>query len=134
MEEVCTESEDAICKAVECCFYLDRALLSANLLNLFDKNKVSLTKLQSIQLKPKVSKNQVNDMSLTLKRSIVHREKFRWKNEYDFLTAKEFHLDLKIDEEIFYFRCMQIRVILYDTKYEMDERVKILRSNQNLLF
>ena len=28
---------------------------------------------------------------------------------------------------------MKVKVILYDTKYELDEKVKILRSNNNLL-
>ena len=86
-----------------------------------------------MQLKPKVSKNHANDISLSLKRRIVQHEKFRWKNERDCITAKEFNLDSKIDEEIFYHSCMEVKGILYDTKYELDEKVKILRSNENLL-
>ena len=131
--EVCTDTVEAIDDAIDCCFYLDRDLVSSNLLKLLDKHKVVLTKLQAMQLKSKVFKNQVSDMSALLKSKIVQHEKFRWKNLEDSLEAKEFHFDMKIDEEVFYRRCSRKKVILYDTKNEMNTKIKTLRRNKNLV-
>ena len=132
VEEVCTQTEGAIDEAVDCCFYLDRDLVSSNLLKLLDNHKVVLAKLQAMQLKPKVFKNQVSDMSVVLKRKIVQHEKFRWKKVEDSSKAKEFHMDLKIYEEVFFHRCRRKKVILYDTKDERHIEIITMRSDKNL--
>ena len=72
-------------------------------------------------------------MTFELKRKIVEHEKFKWKNIEDIIGAKEFHLDLKIDEEVYFCRCALKRVILYDTKDETHAEIKTLRQNENLV-
>ena len=133
VEEECTETSGALDEAVDCCIYLDRNLISSKLLNKLNKHKVSLVKLQAMQLKSKVSKTQACDMSFTLKKKITEHEKFRWNNEKDSITAKEFNMDSKIDEEVFHHRCMQTKVILYDTKDEQYEEVQLLIKDEHFL-
>ena len=133
MDEACTETNEALDEAVGRCFYLDRELVSTKLLRLMDHQGVTLAMLQEMKLKPKTSRTQQNDMTLQLKRRILETEKFAWKNINDALNAKEFNMDAKIDEEIFFRRCMRKKVILFDIKHSQHRDIKILKRNKNVI-
>ena len=133
MDEVCMQTNEALDEAVRMCFYLDRDLVSSKLLRLLDHHGVRMAKLLEIKLRPKTSRKQQKDMTLQLKRGILETDEFAWKNADDAGKAKEFNMDAKIDEELYYKRCMRKKVILYDEKDSQLKVIKLPKRNENVI-
>ena len=106
VDEDCTYTVEAFDETVSNCLYLDRALVTSQLLKGLEKHRITLTELHPMYLKPISLKRQSKDMSLKLKESILQHPSFKWKNESDAAKAKEFNMESKIDEEVFFRRCM----------------------------
>ena len=85
-----------------------------------------------MKLKPKTSRKQQKDMTLQLKKRILKTEEFAWKNTDDAIKAKEFNIDAKIDEELYFKRCLRKKVILYDKKDSQLRVIKSLKRNENV--
>ena len=53
-------------------------------------------------------------------------------NTNDFVLANEFNFDAKINEEVYFRRCMKKIVVLYDLKNKHCREIKQLRENRNV--
>ena len=126
------ETEEDLSETLKNTFYLDRNLVSSKTLKLMDNNLVKVTQLHEIKLKPRVSKKQEIDM-LDMKKKIVEHENFIWKNEQDAGGAKENNLNAKINECVFYNRCIKRRVVIYDTKDKGQSEIQTMLRNKNLI-
>ena len=72
-------------------------------------------------------------MLIQLKRNIIAHKNFKWDSQADASTALEVNISAKIDEELFFQRCRQTRVILYDAKDENHKDILSLKRNENIL-
>ena len=106
VDEDCNDMLDAVNESVKNSFYLDRHLVSNTLLKQLDFYGVTLVMLCEMNIRPKTSKGQENDMTLQLMSKILEHERFKWKNQIDAKTAREFNIKSKIDEELYILRCI----------------------------
>ena len=133
VDEACVNTKEALVEAINRCFYLARDLVSKKLLKLLVHHGVSVTQLQEMKLKPKMSKKQEKDMTIQLKKHILEVEEFKWAHKNAAATAKEMNIDHKIDEGLFYQRCCGKKVVLYDTKDEQLREIKLLKRIETLV-
>ena len=132
VDEACTVSNQELVKSTKNCFYLDRSLVMSSTLKILDHHKITLTKLQAIKLRPSLNRKKASDMTIELKRNIVQNSLFKWNSETDAREAQEHNIDAKIDEELFYYRCLRKRVVLYDVKHEQSSELKEVISHRNV--
>ena len=133
VDEACTESNQELVESTQNCFYLDRSLVTSSTLQILDHHKISLTKLQAMKLRPSVNRKKASDMTLELKRNIVQNSLFKWNSKIDAREAQEHNIDAKIDEELFYNRCLRKRVVLYDIKYTQSSEMQEVLSHINVI-
>ena len=91
----CLESEETFENALESCYYLQRSLVSTNLLRKLKPHGVNLIRINAIKLKTKKANNQKSDLSFNLKKQILSDNNMTWLSTNAFEAAKEFNFDPK---------------------------------------
>ena len=110
VNEDCHNTLDALNESVKNCFYLDRNLVSNSLLKQLNFHGVTLVRLYEMSLRPKSSKAPENDMSLQLLNKILKHERFKWDNQTEAKTAREFNIRAKIDVGLYDLKCTEKRL------------------------
>ena len=77
------------------------------------------------------SKSQSKDISRELKKEIIAKT-YLWRKTEDSEKALEINMEAKLDEAVYYKRCMQKKVILYDIKHHEFKEIKYLRERENI--
>ena len=133
VDDDCSDTLEALNESVKNSFYLDSDLVSNYLLKQLEFNGVTLVKLHEMNIRPKTSKGQENDMSLQFMEKILEHQKFKWKNQIDAKNAKKFNIAAKIDVELYFLRCMQKKVILFDLKDAKQKEIQRMQQNDDIL-
>ena len=97
------------------------------------KHKVTVTVLNELKLKPRMSITQKTDLTIELKREILKNSELKWKRESDGNNATKILIDKKLEQEVFYRRCLRKHVILYENKNAKNKSIEALRKNDRVV-